>query len=231
MLTFAICDDEPIFCEQYSEMIRNQLEEEVKIHTYTDAQEFLDTLWKENFDIVLLDIDMPGVSGFDIAREMSSMNTKPLLIFVTSQDMLVYETFRYHPFHFVRKSYAEEELMTVVQEAVDERRRRRKNYCFRYENEMVSVSLEEITYIESTGNYLELHTTEGMYRIRGTMINAEHDLAAHGFVRIHKGYLVNERAVYRIGANEVELVGNIILPMGRSNKERAKEQLMRYLMS
>ena len=77
---------------------------------------------------------------------------------------------------------------------------------------------------------MELHTEARTYRIRETMANVERELAAVGFVRIHKGFLVNQKAVYRIRGDEVVLRGDIVLPIGRSRKEEMREKLVRYLM-
>lgn len=93
---------------------------------------------------------MPGLDGLEIAARMSQLPYKPILIFVTCQDALVYQTFQYHPFGFIRKSCVEQELEPVLLEA-----------------------LEEILYFEAFENYLNLHTEHTVYRIWGTMLNVE----------------------------------------------------------
>ncbi len=108
---------------------------------------------------MLLDIDMPGMDGLEIAAKMQQMETRPILIFVTSQDALVYDSFQYHPFGFIRKAYVDRELEQVLLEAVKEWKKQNHRYCFRCENEMVSLNTEQILYLESTGNYLELYTS------------------------------------------------------------------------
>ena len=180
---------------------------------------------------MLLDIDMPGMDGLEIAAKMQQMETRPILIFVTSQDALVYDSFQYHPFGFIRKAYVDRELEQVLLEAVKEWKKQNHRYCFRCENEMVSLNTEQIIYLESTGNYLELHTRERSYRIRETLAGAQEALAVYGFVRIHKGFLVNEKGVWRIGSREVILEGDIQLPIGKSYKEKVKEKLVRFMLA
>ncbi len=232
MLHLAICDDEKKFCEQYKEKVQDILGDGVLVRVYTDPRECLGSLEKGRCDILLLDIDMPELTGLQMASVLQEQVTdpKPILIFVTSQDALVYESFRYHPFGFIRKNYMEKELERVLLEAVDEWKKGKKQYTFRCEDEMVALFYKDILYLEARGNYLEIHAAGRVYRIRETLGNAEKDLGSWGFVRIHRGFLVNQQAVYTLGANEVVLQDKTILPIGRSCKEKARERLMRYMM-
>lgn len=231
MVRLLICDDEKRFCEQYAKMAGDILGQEASVGISTDPRVFWDKLQQQGADIVLLDIDMPELDGFEIAARMGQLRQKPILIFVTGHDVLVYETFQYHPFGFIRKSHADRELEPVLREAMVEWRRRTRRYAFRCGNERVALLLDEILYFESRGNYVELHTAGQTYRIRETMANVDRELAAVGFVRIHKGFLVNQKAVYRIRSDEVVLQGDIVVPIGRSRKEETKEKLVRYMMS
>lgn len=233
MLHLAICDDEKKFCEFYKEKVQAILGDGVQVQTYMDPRCCLNDLQQGRQDIVLLDIDMPELSGLQMASILQEQDTepKPILIFVTSQDTLVYESFRYHPFGFIRKNFLEEELDRVLQEAREEWKKRKKQYTFRCENEIVTLLHKDIIYIEAEGNYLEIHGTERVYRTRETLSKVEKELAPWGFVRIHKGFIVNQQAVYTLGANEVVLMDRTRLPIGRRCKEQAKERLMRYMMA
>ncbi len=232
MLHLAICDDEEKFCGQYREKVQDILGDGVQILTYTDSRECLESLKQNQCDILLLDIDMPELTGLQLASVLQEqeVNPKPILIFVTSQDAFVYESFRYHPFGFIRKNYVDEELERVLREAVDEWKKGKKQYTFRCEDEIVALFHKDILYLEAKGNYLEIHAAGSVYRIRETLMNAEKELESWGFVRIHRGFLVNQQAVYTLGANEVVLQDKTVLPIGRSCKEKARERLMRYMM-
>lgn len=231
MIRLLICDDEIRFCEQYAKMAESILGQKASVGISTDPRAFWEELQQSGADLVLLDIDMPEMDGFEIAARMEQLPQKPILIFVTSHDVLVYDTFQYHPFGFIRKSHVERELEPVLREALEEWRRRTQRYAFRCGDERVALSLDEIIYFESKGNYVELHTEAQTYRIRETMANVDRELAAVGFVRIHKGFLVNQKAVYRIRSDEVVLRGDIVVPIGRSRKEETREKLVRYMMS
>lgn len=234
LIKIAICDDEPKICSLYQTKVQFILKEhgtEASIDTYAQPLEFLEALKVQEYDLMLLDIDMPEMSGLQIAEKIQELPKKPLLIFVTNQDALVYQTFLYHPFSFIRKSFLDEELEIVLFQALKELAGRKIRYTFRCEKETVSLLLHEILYLEAEGNYIQLHTRDGIYRFRETLASVERELEQQGFVRIHKGFLVNQEAVYRIGSDEVILLNKERLPIGRSSKEQAKERLMRYLLT
>lgn len=139
MIKIAICDDEPIICSLYQtkvQFILKEHESEASIDTYTQPLKFLEALKVQEYDLILLDIDMPEISGLQLAEKIQELPKRPLLIFVTNQDALVYQTFLYHPFSFIRKSFLEEELETVLLQAWKELAGRKIRYIFRCEKRL-----------------------------------------------------------------------------------------------
>lgn len=199
------------------------------ISSYRDGRELLPAMQDKACDILLLDIDMPEIGGLDIARTLSDMTVKPLLIFVTSHDELVYDSLKFHPFGFVRKSHLPRELPSALNDAVKELNGREKHFCFHSSEGDVKLRLDDIRYFESDGNYIKLFASEE-YRFRDTLTSLENALSGSGFVRIHKGFLVNQSAVKVVDPAECVLDDNTRLPIGRSYSETARKQLMRYML-
>lgn len=233
MIHIAICDDENKICEWYSDRIKAILCKEnvsVDVSLYCDSRQFFEILKHTMYDIVFLDIDMPEISGLQIAEEMMRLCKKPLLVFVTNQDALVYQSFQYHPFGFIRKSCFDDEIEGVLLSAIKEILKEDLRFIFRFESETMSLLVSEIIYFEASGNYLIIHTKNDKYRCRDTMTNVEIELSAKGFIRSHKGFLLNQEAVFRIGNDTITLLDGNVLPIGRSKKDAVKQQLMRYLI-
>jgi DNA-binding LytR/AlgR family response regulator len=233
MLHIALCDDENKICELYQSKLKAILDKEhigAVVTSHCDSKQFLENLHHTAYDIVFLDIDMPGITGLQLAEKMMAFDKKPLLVFVTNQDALVYQSFQYHPFRFIRKSYFDDEIEGVLLNAIEEIRKKDNRFVFRHESETISLAVSEIMYFEASGNYLILHTKANTYRCRETMTKVENELSKKGFLRIHKGFLLNQEAVFRIGNDDVTLLDGKVLPIGRSNKEVVKQKLMRYLI-
>lgn len=223
-----ICDDEPKILEDIKQKVMECKISEI-IKTFTSGRELLDELEANVCDILLLDIDMPEINGMDIADRLLKLEKRPLLIFVTSHDELVYDSFQYHPFGFIRKSFLDSEIKKVLADCVKELESNSRYFNFRTEGKDIRVLLSEISYFEADGNYLKLFTGNGEYRFRSTVTAVENSLSNQGFIRIHKGFLVNQSAVRVLSSEEAHLTDGTLLPIGKTYVEEAKKQLMRYM--
>lgn len=223
-----LCDDEV--------KIRREIEKcaqlcmpEAEMAVFSSGKELLEHLRKEACDILLLDIDMPECSGMEVAANLLLLEKRPLLVFVTGHDELVYESFQYHPFGFVRKQFLDVELGKVLADCKKELEQRQRHFNFRTAEGEVCLLLSEICYFESDANYLKIGTEQKEYRFRSTIGAVEAALAKEGFLRIHKGFLVNQEFIRMFGTEQVELTDGKVLPVGKMYGEAAKQQFMRYL--
>ena len=191
----------------------------------------LQALESEECNILLLDMDMPDIEGLVVAERLKEMPHRPLLVFVTSHDELVYDSFRVHPFGFIRKNYMDEELEKILKDCERELSAKEKYFTFKSNNENIRLKFSEILYFESDQNYLKIYGKEECYRFRSTIAAVEKMLLEKGFIRFHRGFLVNQEAVKILGGDEVELITGDKIPIGRSYGEDAKKQLMRYMLS
>lgn len=241
-----ICDDERQILKQIGQKV-HELLPECQVTEFEDSTELLELLGKQSCDVLLLDIDMPEITGLEVAEQLNGLPKKPLLIFVTGHDELVYDSLQFHPFGFVRKSFLDKELPKVLQDCEKELGSKRQNYHFRTAEGEVSLPLEEILYFEAEGNYLWVYAgglSEGervtdagespylqkRYRFRETLSTVQEALERQGFVRVHRGFLVNQAAVELLGTDELKLVNGSSIPIGRNYGEAAKKQIMRYML-
>ena len=239
MPTIFICDDEPKILSDIADKVRAELPD-AEISEFKSGGELLDKLLKTECEtdggvILLLDIDMPDISGLEIAemlgRKPYQTQKLPLVVFVTSHDELVYDSLKFHPFGFIRKNYMDKELPRILSECVSELNSRTKHFCFHSNNSEIRLLIDDILYFESEGNYLKLFAKSGEYRLRETLSAVENSLFESGFVRIHKGFLINQAAVKILGSDTVELTSGETLPIGRSYADGAKTRLMRCMMT
>ena len=228
-----LCDDEPKFLSDLAGKV-GQVLPDSEIRAYPDGRRLMEALLGDGCDILLLDIDMPGQNGLDIAgglsRTMKQADRKPLLVFVTSHDELVYDSLQFHPFGFVRKGHVDSELPRILKDCLKELSGRERHFCFHAANADVKLPLTEILYFEAEGNYIRLFADSGEYRFRDTLSAIENALSDSGFVRIHKGFLVNQSSVRKLTPEEADLRNGVKLPIGRTYSEAARKQLMRYMM-
>ena len=232
-MQIAVCDDEIKILEEITAFIEKEFPGN-KVQTSSDGQAFLSSVRAApdaEPDLVLLDIDMPGMSGMELAAELTSEKVRTLIVFVTAHDELVYDSFKYHPFAFVRKKYLREELRTVLADCQKEidGRTSKKRFVFQNGSQLVNLAQSEILYFEGQANYLAIHTVDGEYRMRSTMSAVEKELGDSGFLRIHKGFLVNLEHVRILKTEGLELDSGGLLPIGKSYSEAAKKAILRFM--
>ncbi len=250
MYQIVLCDDEKEILEELCKKVRNCFDGNNLPAEYTciaDARELMERIRRERIDVLFLDIDMPYYSGMDIAGYINEQGRNTLLIFVTSHDALVYETFAYRPFGFIRKAHMEE-FEALGKRVCRELLENKQELVLRKGQELIRILLKDIIYMEAEGNYLlirlhpetslaqdstpETGEEDGMLRIRETMTNIEAALGGKGFIRCHKGYLVNAAYMERLKSTEALLRAgkeSWRIPIGRSYEKEVQKKVLELL--
>lgn len=226
-----LCDDERQMLQNMAVKVQN-MHPGSQVRCFERSTDLWEALRTGRCDVLCLDIDMPEMNGLELAARMEELAARPLLVFVTNHDELVYDSLQFHPFGFVRKAYFEEEMEKLLKDCEEELGSRERNFVFHSGAERVKLPLSEILYFESEGNYVRLSVREGeSYRFRDTLYSLETALYGEGFIRLHKGFLVNQKAVRILRGNEAELENGTCLPIGKSYAQTARSRIMRYMAS
>ena len=230
-MNIAVCDDESKILEEITSFIQKEFPLN-KTEAFSDGQNFLSSLKASTGrepDVLLIDIDMPGMNGMEVAAALAQEKAQTLIVFVTAHDELVYDSFKYHPFAFVRKKYLEDELRAVLKDCQKEIDGRSRRFVFQNASQTINLAQSEILYFEGQANYLAIHTTGNEYRMRSTMTAVEKELENCGFLRIHKGFLVNLEHIKILKSENLELDNGELLPIGKSYSDEAKKSILRYM--
>ena len=234
MLKIAVCDDDPIMLDFVSKNANTLLAQSGAGHTtvrFLSGTEFLKAHKAAPFDVVFLDIDMPKISGFDVAEQINSIN-ETLIIFVTSHDELVYSSIRFRPFRFIRKTYLENELSETLEAVINEitKRDSGRKFMFQTKSGEVFVDLSRVEYIEIYGHWLRVCIKDDEpLNCYGSLSDFERKLEEHDFVRTHKSFLVNCKFIFAIEKNQVVLDDKTIIPLSRYKSEMVKNKFKKLL--
>lgn len=232
MYHIVICDDECEILKKIEKRIKTGFKQSGIPAVYTvltDSRELVKVLDSKPVDILFLDIDMPYFGGMEIAKMITDRGYKTLLVFVTSHDALVYQTFAYRPFAFIRKSYFEEEADGVIGRLERELIALREELIIQKGQEVIKIPIDDICYMESEGNYINIRTVDGSEKYRNTLAKIEEELAGKNFVRCHKGYLVNVKYIKRVRNSEIEMMAGMIIPIGRSYEKDVKYRILEIM--
>lgn len=205
-----------------------------RIEEATDGNSALALATSLEFDVVFLDIEMPGLSGLDVASRLLGLKHPPRIVFATGKAGHALEAFRLAAFDYVLKPFEPERLQETVERLLadsDHHWRQRESIGRVYEHhEMpklwaevsedswILLDFNDIYWLEATGRSVVLFTPRHkMLTVKQSLKEIESRLSPHGFVRVHKGYLVNVSKVSRMKA---WFSGAYILVM---NDEKATE--------
>lgn len=232
MYQIAICDDEKqILKEIHVKTEAAFLIEKMNAEFFCteDSRVLMDFLQEKIVDVLFLDIDMPYFSGMDVAAYINEKCPHTILVFVTNQDALVYQTFAYRPFGFLRKTHFAEELPELMLRIKKELNKRQSDIVINKGRELLRILIKDILYIESEGNYLNIYTGGQVIKVRETMSAMEKELLEKGFVRCHKGYLVNIEYMQELKGSEIILQQEGVrksIPVGRSYEKDVRRSIL-----
>lgn len=230
----GICDDEESDLEQIREVFCRKAKEldsdvRLEVELFHDGQSLYDAACRKAFDLVFLDIEMPQWDGFKLAGELSQDSPDTRLIFVSSHESWVFDAHEYMPLWFVRKGLLERDMNRALCKYFHMTACRKIRFKINDGFEIREILLRDILYIECNGHQLTVQLVGGTsYYVYGSLKPVEADLSGHGFLRVHRNYLVNQAYVREVGKEEIILKGGANLPMGRDRRKDVREAMIRY---
>lgn len=182
--------------------------------------------YKPEFDIVFMDIGLPGVNGMDAAHELRKADPVVVIIFVTSLAQYAVKGYEVSAFDFVVKpvNYADFELKYKRAEKVIEGRNE-TSITISDRAKTMRISTNDIIYIEVQGHYLYFHTAEDVLKGYGTMANLEKMLSGKDFMRCNSCYLINAKYIMKVEGYSVYLKNGEEIPISRQRKKQFMTEL------
>jgi two-component system LytT family response regulator len=188
---------------------------DVDVRQAEDGVSALEQIKAEPPDLVLLDVQMPGMDGFGVVQAIPPKQM-PRVVFVTAHDQYALRAFEVHAFDYLLKPFGEDRFRTVLQRAREQNAQAGDGFASRLQellNQLQRersfpdrllvqengrahfVAIREITWIEADRNYLVLHCGAKTHTLRGTLESIAETLDPKVFVRINRGSLVRLDAI------------------------------------
>lgn len=235
MYQAAIVEDEPNILNHIKESLIDSFTKRqvpVAFDTFLSGTKFL-RMFEEHYhyDIIFLDIEMPEIDGIEVCRRIRRISPDSLVVFISSRDELVFQTFEVQPYRFIRKETFQESLPALTA-AITEKWAQDKgsSLCLREagSGDLYSFSLSQILYIEAQRKDCLIVTADGSHLFRCRLMELEDTLSAHYFIKTHRSYLVNCRHIFTIGKDHITLTNGVELPVSRGKAEALKQTYLRY---
>jgi len=230
-MRIAILEDDGNYRKKITEYIEQYQEErgiEFQITAFSNGMEILDGFCG-NFDIILLDIEMPGLNGMEVAREIRRQDADVVLVFITNLAEYAIQGYEVDALDFVLKPINYYNFSVKLERAIKRADSRASGEVVLFLPEGVKrLSTRKIYYVDIQGHTLRYHTDQGVFGVRGTMQQAEKELAEYHFFRCNVSYLVNLRYAVDTRDNVVVVAGEE-LEISRRNRAAFLAALMAYV--
>ena len=234
MLHIAVCDDDTNAVQTHKQIAENCLKQcgsAGEIAAYTDSENLLYDITEDGFyfDLILLDIEMPGSSGMELAQKIKPCLPNVKIIFITSHIEYAIDAFELSIFRYVPKNDIETRLPSAILDAVklillEEG----KAYTIQTNSRLEKIPYKEIYYIERDGKNAGITTASGISKVRKSLQQVYEELGAEEFIYIDRGCIVNMIHIMQVKEGMAVLKNDAALPISRSHLQEVKERINTY---
>lgn len=203
-----------------------------------DGKDALAMIERELPDLCLLDINLAGgLDGVDVAQEINRRHQIPFIFLTSNSDRRTLERVQItEPTGFILKPYTSHDLESNVGIALYKSSQRKAepvlpasdpeddSFFIKERHELIRVRYPDITYVEAMDNYARIHTVKGKFVLSQTLKAVERRLEAHGFLRVHRSFLVNLSRIDLIAPRHLEL-GEETIPLSEGQRQKLLERI------
>lgn len=196
-MKIAICEDDTTqqnILTAALDSYRTPIGEHVQYDIYENGLDLLASIHAQNYDVLLMDILMPGFTGIDTAREIRESNEKIPIIFLTTSREFAVESYRVHAFDYLLKPVepnilfeALDKVYAMAENTLDQ------SIILQTAKAVYVLSLSQIEFVEINNRTLSFHLIDGTVKsIAGRLSDYEDTLLSHSeFFKIHRSYIIN----------------------------------------
>lgn len=203
--------------------------EEIEVSFFERGEDFLQT-YQFQYDVVFLDILLPGMTGLETAEKLREMDPAVILLFLTNMAQYAIDGYKYSASDYFVKPfsyYALKMRMDRIRQFLAGKKQ--KEWILRLPNGMLRIPVDKIYYIESEGHDTTFHTAEGVYTVRDkSMKQLEKELYPYLFRRCNVSYLVNLKHCKSVVDNDLYVAGDKIM-ISRAKRKEFMREMSDYL--
>lgn len=221
-MRIAVCDDShedaAFLCE---------LSKDHTVSVYNDGLKLLSVISEEgkSFDLIFLDVDMPGMNGIDTAKAVRAYDKNVIIVFVTSYSQYALDAFDCEAFHYLVKPVSNRKITELITRVEEKLGRSLVYHSIKLKGKTIRLPVSDIFYVECLRKHVIYHTEDRSYDTIGNISDAYRSLCEYNFIQIHQGYIVNMEKIADFDDKFVILDNGKKVEM---SVRKRKETLLRY---
>lgn len=226
----AVIDDDSADTEYSAALVARWAEasgHSLKILTFPSAEAFFFQYEEEqDFDILLLDIEMKEMNGVDLAKKVRQGNDGVQIVFITGYPDFIAEGYEVSALHYLMKPVSCEKLYAVLDKAAANLAKAEKRLCVTHDRRTDFIPLSKILYVEAQKQYVLIHTFGETYRIKQTFAETLDELDEF-FFKCQRSFCVNLCHVTQIKSSCVRLKNGEEVPVTRGMSDKIGKEMIR----
>ena len=213
MIRIAIVEDEPTERDRikvYLEEIAQEDQTQFDIEQYSSGMAFVMSGMKD-YDLVLMDIDMPNLNGIETAKALRKVDQSATLIFVTNMAQYAISGYEVNAVDFILKPVNRYSFAIKIKRAISRTAKKNDNAIqIKMDGSIFLVHMYQIMYLEVDGHYVIFHTTQGDYKEYTTLKLAQKRINSSHFVQCNQSFLINMKYIESVSRESVTVGGTVI---------------------
>lgn len=226
----SIIDDNETDTEYITALVKGWAEADghtLVLSAFPSAEAFLFEYESgSGYDILLLDIEMGGMNGVELAKKIRQRDGTVQLVFITGFPDFIAEGYEVSALHYLMKPVSPEKLYTVLDKAAGNLSKSEKRLRVIHDRQINLVPLSQILYVEAQKQYVLVHTPEETYRMKTTLAETKGTLDEF-FFQCQRSFLINLRYVMQVKTGCVVLKNGEEIPISRGMAEVIGREIIR----
>lgn len=230
MIRIAALDDDKNCIKIEKELTERYLQnEECEFEGYTSTSKFLFSVEEKEYDIVLLDMELPEENGLQVGKKVKQYHPDSIIIYITNYVEYAVEAFEVNAFRYIPKKILKEKLPQAY-EAVLSNLHMKENRYFVVKNnsKMEKIQEDQIYFLRKEKKYVYIIHKMGQSKIRLTLDEAAERLKGEEFVRIDRGCIVNLKHIMSLERHQVKMRDGTMLPVSQPQLANVKRRISEY---
>ncbi len=233
MLKIAVLDNQEIYLEIVEVITQKSMLDQgitYEISKYTSPENLLHDIKEDNkYDIYLLDVELPGTSGLEVARQIRKKYYDSIIIYITNYLEYAIEGYETNAYRYIPKKLLEEKLLEAYRSICPEIERKTKEYYVIEKNHKLErISVEDIYYVKKAEKYILITHKHGTSRERTTIAGFFGRVKRYdSFVIVDRSYVVNILHVMSLKNQQLLLRNGEAIPVSKPKLSHVKQEIMR----
>lgn len=225
-LKCVIVEDLQVAADYLTRCCEKSGQVDVQAH-FPNVQDALVYLNQHSVDLLFLDVEMPGATGFDLLDQLAYF---PKVVLTTSKPEYAYDAFEYNVTDFLKKPFTYQRFLESLQKLTSATTENNiastatDHIFIKSDGKLVRLNNDDILYIESMGDYVKFVTGDKKYVTHNTIKNLEERVNKQCFIKVHRSYIINIDKIDDIRENDLFIKGNEI-PISKAHRGEVMKRL------